>query len=280
MSVSSASPFRCSASPKYFSDSPSLVSDYLSFREYLIDKTMVNKTWFSTIEYHYSNALSQLFANATASWLRNSSNTLTAYDYEGIVTVRNVYDIPNISNRYTATANINKGLDFWESTLKLGGNYSLGDSKQIINIAPVDYKAQYWSTNLMFATVPATWIGAALGVAYVESLSYTDINRNEAKTVRQYTCRIDLNFFPTKRMVFNVAAEDNYTNLTSGARHAWFGDMRFKYKTGPLDWELELNNIFNRRTFTRVNYNDMDIYRNTYDLRPRNLILKVRFNIR
>lgn len=256
-----------------------VMTDYLSLREYLIDKTMVNKTWYSTIEYHYSNAIAQLFANATASWLRNSSNTLTGYEYEGLVTVRKVYDIPNTSNRYTATANISKGLDFWESTLKLGCNYSLGCSKQIINEAPVDYKAQFRSANLMLATVPAGWMGAALGLAYGESRSYTDINRSDATTVRQYTGRIDFNFFPSKRMVVNVAAEDNYTNLTSGARHAWFGDVRVKYKTGRLDWELELNNIFNRRTFTRVSYNDMDIYRNTYDLRPRNVMLKIRFNI-
>ena len=256
-----------------------VMTDFLSFREYLIDKTMRDNTWYNTLEYHYSNALLQLFGNAEASWLRSSQNIMTGYEYEGLVTVRNVYDVPFVSNRYSATANINKGLSFWESTLKLGGNYSLNTSKQIINRDPVDYKAQYWSANLMFATTPANWMGAALGFAYGENKSFTALTRDDDLTIRQYTGRLDLNFFPIPRLVINVAVEDNYTNLTEKGKHAWFGDVRLKYKAGRFDWELEFNNVFNHREFTRINYTDMDIYRNTYQLRPRNVMLKVRFNI-
>lgn len=204
---------------------------------------------------------------------------MTGYEYEGLVTVRNVYDEPFVSNRYSATANINKGLSFWESTLKLGGNYSLNTSKQIINREPIDYKAQYWSANLMFATTPANWMGAALGFAYGENKSFTALTRDDDLTIRQYTGRLDLNFFPIPRLVINVAVEDNFTNLTEKGKHAWFGDVRLKYKAGRFDWELEFNNVFNRREFTRINYTDMDIYRNSYQLRPRNVMLKVRFNI-
>lgn len=256
-----------------------VMTDFLSFREYLIDKTMRENTWYNTLEYHYSNALLQLFGNAETSWLRSGQNIMTGYEYEGLVTVRNVYDEPFVSNRYSATANINKGLSFWESTLKLGGNYSLNTSKQIINREPIDYKAQYWSANLMFATTPANWMGAALGFAYGENKSFTALTRDDDLTIRQYTGRLDLNFFPIPRLVINVAVEDNYTNLTEKGKHAWFGDVRLKYKAGRFDWELEFNNVFNHREFTRINYTDMDIYRNTYQLRPRNVILKVRFNI-
>lgn len=73
--------------------------------------------------------------------------------------------------------------------------------------------------------------------------------------------------------------EDSYTNMTSEAKHAWFGDVRLKYGIGRFEWELEFNNIFNRREFTRVNYTDMNIYRSTYQLRPRNVMLKLRFKI-
>lgn len=256
-----------------------VMTDYMSFREYLVYKTMTDKTWFSTLEYHYSNALQQVFGNAEFNWLRSSRNTMTGYEYDGLVTVRNVYDIPCVSNRYTATAGVSKGFGFWNSTLKLGGNYSLYTSSQILDRKAVDYKAQYWSSNLMLALTPAQWMGAALGFAYGESRSYTELNRADAATVRQYTGRLDLNFFPCRRLAVNVAVEDNYTNMTSEAKHAWFGDVRLKYGIGRFEWELEFNNIFNRREFTRVNYTDMNIYRSTYQLRPRNVMLKLRFKI-
>lgn len=223
--------------------------------------------------------MQQVFGNAEFNWLRSSRNTMTGYEYDGLVTVRNVYDIPCVSNRYTATAGVSKGFGFWNSTLKLGGNYSLYTSSQILDRKAVDYKAQYWSSNLMLALTPAQWMGAALGFAYGESRSYTELNRAEAATVRQYTGRLDLNFFPCRRLAVNVAVEDNYTNMTSEAKHAWFGDVRLKYGIGKFEWELEFNNIFNRREFTRVNYTDMNIYRSTYQLRPRNVMLKLRFKV-
>lgn len=257
-----------------------VMTDYLSFREFLIEKTLTDKTWYTTLGYHYSNAMIQFFGNAEGGWLRSGHNTISGYGYDGLVTVSNVCDIPYVSHRYFLKADISKGLRFWESTLKLGCNWSLNKGRQLIDMKAVDYKANYWSTNLMVATVPAEWMGAALGFAYSENRSYTALNRRDAMTVSQYTGRLDLNFFPISRLVVNVAVEDNYTNMTSTGRHAWFGDIKLKYKTGRLDWELEFNNIFNRRQFTRVNYNDINIYRNTVLLRPRNIMLKLRFNLR
>lgn len=256
-----------------------VMTDYLTFRESLVEHTLVDKSLNITGEYHYSNVMAQLFVNASASWQRSSCNTMVGYEYDGIATVKNAIELPYVSNRYGAKANVSKGMGFWESTFKLTGNYSLYKSKQLINSLPVDYKSQYWSANLVYSATPAPWMGMALGLAYGENKSFTEINKNTVEAVRQCTGRLDLNFFPIKRLILNVAFEENYTNMTEKGRHTWFGDARITYKAGRFDWELEANNIFNRKEFSRVNYTDMDIYRSTYRLRPFNVMLKVRFNI-
>lgn len=119
----------------------------------------------------------------------------------------------------------------------------------------------------------------ALGAAYGEGKSFTKISKDAVATIRQCSGRLDLNFFPMKRLILNVAFEENYTNMTEVGRHTWFGDVKITYKAGRFDWELEANNIFNRKVFSRVTYTNMDIYRSTYRLRPFNVMLKVRFNI-
>lgn len=257
-----------------------VMSDYLTFTESFVDHTLIDKTFYTSAEYHYSNAMAQLFANAAVSWLRSSSNTMVSYEYSGIALVRNAIELPYISNRYSANANVSKGMDFWESTLKLTGNYSIYKSKQLINNLPINYSSQYWSANLIYSATPAPWIGLALGLAYGENRSFTEINKDAAPIVRQSTGRLDLNIFPIKRLILNVAFEENYTNMTDKGRHTWFGDAKITYKAGRFDWELEANNIFNRKVFSRVSYTDMDIYRSIYRLRPFNVMLKVRFNIR
>lgn len=256
-----------------------VMTDYLTFRESYIDHTLVDKSLYVTGEYHYSNAMEQFFANAVASWQRASCNTMIGYEYDGIVTVKNVRELPYVSNRYGANVNVSKGMGFWESTLKLTGNYSLYKSQQLINNEPVDYKSQYWSANLIYSATPVPCMGVALGMAYGENKSFTEMNKDVAESVRHCTGRLDLNFFPIKKLILNVAFEENYSNMTETGRHTWFGDAKITYKTGRFDWELEANNIFNRKVFSRVNYTDMDIYRSTYRLRPFNVMLKVRFNI-
>ena len=256
-----------------------VMTDYLTLREYLTDRTLSDLTWYSTAEYHYSNAMRQLFANASASWLRSSRNIMTAYGYEGLQTIRTVYDIPYVTDVRSATGNVSKGFRFLDSTVKLNGAFTQTSSRQVIDAQAVPYISRYWSANLLYAVAPAPWFGGALAVAYGESRAYTELSRHDAPTSRQCTGRLDLNFFPMRTLVVNIAVEDNYTNMTRGSRHAWFGDLKVKYKAGRSDWELELNNVFNRRTFTKVSYTDMDIYRSTYVLRPRNVMLKVRFKI-
>lgn len=256
-----------------------VLTDYMTLREYLTDRTLSDRTWHSSAEYHYSNAMAQTFANATVFWLRSWKNVMSAYQYDGLLTIRDTYDIPYTTDIWSATANFSKGLRFLDSTLKLNGSFRQTSSRQIIDAQPVGYRSRYWSANLMYAVAPAPWFGGALAFAYGESRAYTEINRRDAPTSRQCTGRLDLNFFPIRTLVVNVSVEDNYTNMTAGSRHAWFGDLKLKYKMGSVDWELDFNNVFNRRTFTRVAYSNMDIYTSTYVLRPRNVMLKVRFKI-
>lgn len=89
-----------------------VMTDYLTFRESFVDHTLVDKTFYVTVEYHYSNAMRQIFANANASWMRSSTNTLIGYEYDGIATVKNAIEMPYTSNRYSTSANVSKGMGF------------------------------------------------------------------------------------------------------------------------------------------------------------------------
>ena len=88
-----------------------------------------------------------------------------------------------------------------------------------------------------------------------------------------------MSIYPTKKLTFTLSAEDNYNNLTDTNRHAWFGDAKAKLKLKLVDLELQFNNLFDQRQYTRVNYNGLDIYTQTSQLRPRNVIATVRFKL-
>ena len=88
-----------------------------------------------------------------------------------------------------------------------------------------------------------------------------------------------MSIYPTKKLTLTLSAEDNYNNLTATNRHAWFGDATAKLKLKRTDLELQLNNLFDQRQYTRVNYSSLDIYSQTSQLRPRNIIATIRFKL-
>ena len=88
-----------------------------------------------------------------------------------------------------------------------------------------------------------------------------------------------LNLHLTKKLTLSASAEDSYNNLTDENRHHWFADAKVKYKMKRIDLEVEVSNLFNQQAYTQVNYSNLNIYRNVCQLRPMNVVAKVRFKL-
>ena len=186
--------------------------------------------------------------------------------------------MPHDYDNLSLNAETSKGIDFWRTTFKLVGGYGLTNTKQLIQSVPTDVRTRYWSTSAYVVTTPLSWLSSACAYAYGQSRNYVSNAANSQKLSNSST-RIDINFFPIQNLVLDVAAEDNYNNLTATNRHAWFGDAKAKLKLKLVDLELQFNNLFDQRQYTRVNYSGLDIYTQTSQLRPRNIVASVRFKL-
>lgn len=256
-----------------------VMTDYLSFRRSEIDRTMKDETWLTSLAYHFSNPFHQIFGNAGLSWNQFRHNSITGYDYDGFSTVSINLPLQNTANSYSVTANLSKGLGFWNTTVKLGAAASLYKGNSLINNSLFAFNSKTWSGSILISTTPARWMGAALAFAYGENRSETKGIEAGSPWVRTWTGRADINFYPIKNLIFNISAENNYTNLTSGDKNVWFGDSKITYRRGRFEWNLAFNNIFNFKSFTKVSYTAMDIYTSTYTLRERNVMLTLRMKL-
>ena len=172
-----------------------------------------------------------------------------------------------------------KGFDFLRSTIRVFGSYSLSESERLISQSLYQYHAQGLSFGGSLSFSPLEWIGIVYSSGFAQSRSYTEGRREQATTVRSNTQRLSMSVYPTKTLTLTLAAADNYNNLTAENRHAWFGDATAKLKLKHIDLELQLNNLFDQRQYTRVNYSGLDIYTQTSQLRPRNIIGTIRFKL-
>lgn len=256
-----------------------VMTDYLSFRRSEIERTIKDETWLTSLTYYFSNPFRQIFGNASLSWNQFKHNNIAGFDYDGLTTVSVTLPLRNTSNKYSASVNLNKGLSFLGTTVKIGANASLYKGNSLIDKSLFAFDTKIWSSSVLISTTPARWMSAALAFAYGESRSETKGIEVGSPWVRTWTGRADINFYPLKNLIFNVSAENNYTNLTSGDKNVWFGDSKITYRHGRFEWDLAINNIFNFKSFTKVSYTAMDIYTSTYSLRERNVMMTVRIKI-
>lgn len=256
-----------------------VMTDYLLFRRSEIERTMKDEKWITSLAYYFSNPFRQIFGNAILTWNKFKHNNITGYEYDDLTTVSITLPLRNTSNQYSAIVNLNKGLGFWNTTVKIGAIASLYKCNSLIDDSLFAFSTKSWSGSVLISTRPASWIGATLAFACGESRSETKGLEVDSPWVRTWTGRADINFYLLKNLIFNISAENNYSNLTSSDKYVWFGDSQITYRLGRFEWSMAVNNIFNFKSFTKVSYTAMDIYTSTYNLRERNVMVTMRMKL-
>ena len=252
--------------------------NYRMFQRSLVEEASRSQTLYSTFALYHKNTYRQFFINTNVSWLHTHTNDVTSIDYDGVQTICRLTPFSHNEDNVRFNAETSKGFDFWRTTIKLMGSYGLTDTRALIQNMPTDVRSRYWSTSAYLVITPVSWLNIAAAYAFGQSRSYVS-SANEAQKVNNSTMRIDMNIYPTSRLILNFAVEDNYNNITATDGHCWFGDAKIKYRTKRIDYELDAVNLFNRSVFTRVTYSGLDMFTNTSYLRPRHLAFSMRFKL-
>ena len=82
-------------------------------------------------------------------------------------------------------------------------------------------------------------------------------------------------------MTINFSYEYFYNNaIASGSQKMFFGDIGIKYKLKNTEFSIDYTNIFNTKQYISANYNETSSYYYAYDLRPAEIVAKVRFKLK
>lgn len=256
-----------------------LMSDYHTFQRSYMDRQAEQESMSAEVKLMYRNVIHSFFFNAGADISRRNNNMMYGYMYDGILANCYAIERNTSTDRMSMSADMSKGFDFWHSTFKVFANYSHQTSEALIQENLVDVTANMFAMGGGFTITPVKWLNAVYSSGFSIGKNYTSGNGSDRRDVRSATNRFAMNVFANKLLTLTASVEDSYNNLSVQDRHSWFADFKAKYKWGRADLELELNNLFNQTSYVRVSTNELDIYTNSYNLRPRNILLKVRFKL-
>ena len=257
-----------------------IMNNYRSFQRSYVEQLSETDRVGISASIGYRSALNATFFRLNASYNHTRDNQIYGYSYQGATSVVQAVDQATTADSYNLSFDFSKGFDWLQTTIRAFGGYGHSHSEQLISDQLYPFNTRTISIGAGGTITPLPWLNFVLSSGYSWNSSYTDSGGSDlSRTVRTATQRLSMNVYVTKQMTLSAAVEDNYTNLTSENRHAWFGEIKAKYKLGRCDLELQLNNLFDQRHYTRVTYSGLDIYTNTSQLRPRNILATIRFKL-
>lgn len=233
------------------------------------------------LELAYRHPIQELFFNLNASYFRNTANLMYGYDYVGIRSLKRTYELPNVSKGYLWSGVLSKGVEAIASTLRLELEYNHSMASQISQGLVLDFQNDQYSIRPAVVTKIRKWASMSYAYQYARSRSKVLQGQDSFRPISRSTQRGQLNFFPSKVLTLNLAMEHFYNNAVSSNGKAMnFADLAAKYTFKRIEFNLEYNNVFNVKQYASAVYNELSTFETTYNLRPAQVLLKVRFKIR
>jgi|GEM_PF-581286 len=233
------------------------------------------------LSFSYRNPIYALFGNLSAIYYAIHSNLLFGINHTDILSIQTTYDVPNTYEGITLRGSISKGIDAISTTFTVSGSYTSSQASQINQDALVRYSNQQYAANGSMDTRIKRWASISYRFGYTQSQNKMGNNDTFFAPLHIYSQQAQFNLFPIKSLTINASWEYFYTSaFESGSRNMSFGNVNLRYKWPQVEMMLDYTNIFNANTYVSASYNNTSAYYYTYDLRPTEILLKVRFKIK
>lgn len=183
---------------------------------------------------------------------------------------RQSHNFSTRSSKYISSINTN---------LTLSANYSLQDFQQILNAVITDIANQNWRFNGKIDTDITDWLNMELESIF--QLSNNKIQGQNNQNITQKFHKFNVNFYPKDNQYIGLKTEYIKNSLLSENKENVFADIVYRYtwKKKNIDFEWQWNNIFNTQNYRTVSIDNFSYLESNFNLRPTQVLFKVRFSL-
>lgn len=229
---------------------------------------------------NYKNPFSTLFGSLSVNYAHSHINILDNFIFQGILKVKTSIKHPYSEENFTTSAGIGKDIESIHSKISLNATYINSRSAMISQDVFTNYRSDIISFFPNLTTQFGKFAILNYQIKYNLITSKIDLAQN-LPLIQTISQSAKINFFPAKNLSLSFSAEHYYNNqIRSRSCSMVFGDIGIKYIYKGADFILEYTNIFNAKRYIYSSYSDISMYYYSYNLRPAEILLKVRYTIR
>ena len=231
-----------------------------------------------SLGYDFKNILSMSFAGAEVFWNRQSPEVLYGSYYDGIV--QRTISRRTSENVDMISAKIHASQGFDWRRLKIGTSfaYSYYDSPLLVQDAVVRYTGNTLGVNADISLTPFKWLSVSYQGYYSQSATQQK-GYDRFPWLRTVTNKASLDFTIPGGVTLTTSLYHYYNNFNDGDRSFILLNAEAKYTIKRFSFTLSCDNLLNRKSYLYSGLSALTESKAIYNLRPRSVLLKIRFRI-
>jgi len=232
------------------------------------------------VDLRYSHPISQVFGYLSGGYYKAKSNLLFGTEFQGFLAIRRTLVIPNSSKGYNLSFNAGKGFDGVLKKIEFTGGYNNSESIQLNQLLITQFQNKSYTASAGIDVKLMQWANVDYGINYGRSESIVQYDTRNFDPISSLSQAAALNFYPAKNLIVNLKYDYNYNSAVAGnGRVMNFADASIRCKLKTLEFTLNYNNIFNTKRYIAAAYSGIGSYYASYELRPTQVLAKIRFKI-
>ena len=231
-----------------------------------------------SLGYDFKNILSMSFAGAEVSWNRQSPEVLYGSCYDGIVQRTISRRTSENGDMISAKIHASQGFD-WRR-LKIGASvtYSYYDSPLLVQDEVLRYSGNSIGVNADISLTPFKWMGISYQGNYSQSATQQK-GYDRFPWLRTVTNKASLDFTIPGGVTLTTSLYHYYNNFNDGDKSFLLLNAEAKYTIKRFSFTLSCDNLLNRKSYIYSDLSALTESKAIYNIRPRSVLLKIRFRI-
>ena len=231
-----------------------------------------------SLGYDFKNILSMSFAGAEVSWNRQSPKVLYGSCYDGIVQRTISRRTSENGDMISAKIHASQGFD-WRR-LKIGASvtYSYYDSPLLVQDEVLRYSGNSIGVNADISLTPFKWLGVSYQGNYSQSVTQQK-GYDRFPWLRTVTNKASLDFTIPGGVTLTTSLYHYYNNFNDGDKSFLLLNAEAKYTIKRFSFTLSCDNLLNRKSYIYSDLSALTESKAIYNIRPRSVLLKIRFRI-
>ena len=232
-----------------------------------------------SLTFSYKNVMKYSFGDFSVNYNRYRNEVMYAQSFEGNAMVINAVELPSWGDYLSVSLYAGKGFSWKRLNINAKCSYGLGRSPHLVQNQVATYYNQGWNANLTVTIALTDYIFFNNKGSFSRMISSLDGFNGDSQPIVSLIDNANLSVVLPFGLTVTPSVEFYHTRSEGRTDNFVLLDCSLDYTFRKVKFSLDVNNILNTDTFVYSYYSGIYGYYSAYSIRPRSVMLTVRFKV-